>query len=116
MLLDSKLSRLKSPCMDMRALFLLGPLPEPVLHCTSYFERTGSTRTPVYSVETLRPGHTVTGPALFIDKISTIVIEPECAASITSDRNILINVASEHNKKDIGTKAEPIQLAIFMHR
>lgn len=76
----------------------------------------GSTTTPTYQVDTLQPGHCVVGPALLIDKISTIVVEAECTAAITSDRNILISVKSENSQRDIGTDVEPIQLAIFMHR
>lgn len=70
----------------------------------------------MYRVDSLKPGHIVKGPALFIDKISTIVVEPNCSAVITAERNVLISVAPETVKQEVGTKLEPIQLAIFMHR
>lgn len=81
-----------------------------------YFTALGKVKAPVYRVDSLKPGHVVEGPALFIDKISTIVVEPDCSATITAERNILISVAPETAKQEITTKLEPIQLAIFMHR
>jgi hypothetical protein len=41
----------------------------------------------------LRPGHVIEGPAVLIDDISTVVVEPHCSAHITAGQDIRIQVA-----------------------
>ncbi|GMH44654.1 hypothetical protein BSKO_12606 [Bryopsis sp. KO-2023] len=108
----------RSGCMEeqARSTESPGPLPKPSLHCRSCFDEDGFVETPVFKVETLMPGHTLEGPALLIDKISTVVVDPGCVASITAEGNILIQVAPEKERQKLGVECEPIQLAIFIHR
>lgn len=80
-----------------------------------YFESIGrDNNVPVYRLQNLPPGTRVTGPAIIIDATATIVVEPFCAAVVTS-QHITITVGKGERKK-ITTELEPIQLSIFSHR
>ena len=52
----------------------------------------GRQKTPAYLLNTLKPGHVIEGPAILIDDISTVVVEPECTANITAGQDIRIEV------------------------
>jgi 5-oxoprolinase (ATP-hydrolysing) len=67
----------------------------------------------------LRPGHAVPGPAILIDDISTVLIEPRCTAHITAAGDVRIDVGGSAPTAGVappGAEADPIQLAIFSHR
>ncbi|XP_018428770.1 PREDICTED: 5-oxoprolinase isoform X1 [Nanorana parkeri] len=85
---------------------------EKVTKC--YFED-GYKDTNVYLLEELSCDHTIPGPAIIIDKNSTILVEPDCAASITEHGDVRITVASG-KQQAIGTELDTIQLSIFSHR
>lgn len=89
--------------------------PKPATHSTVYFEGTELVSTPIYLLKDLSPGHKLAGPAMIIDGLSTLVVEPNCTAAITSTGNILINISSNDGKV-IGTGLDSIQLSIFSHR
>ena len=71
--------------------------------------------TRVYQLGELHAGDEVNGPAMIIDKTSTILIEPGCVASITSEGDVLIIVGSLAIEK-VSTALDSIQLSIFSHR
>ena len=72
---------------------------------------------PAYQLGQLSPGHQLPGPAMLIDEISTIVVEPQSTASITANRDIKVDLHTQADNKDsLLTKCDPIQLAIFSHR
>ncbi|KAL0277618.1 UNVERIFIED_CONTAM: hypothetical protein PYX00_004848 [Menopon gallinae] len=79
-----------------------------------YFE-TGYHKTRIYLLKNLRYGHIINGPAIIMDELSTILIEPSCSAAITRSGNIKIVVGSSGVKK-VGTELDAIQLSIFSHR
>jgi hypothetical protein len=54
----------------------------------------GRQETPAYLLHTLKPGHVIEGPAILIDDISTVVVEPKCTAHITAGHDIRIEVAT----------------------
>lgn len=78
----------------------------------------GRQETAAYELLDLQPGHKVKGPAILIDDISTVVIEPECTAHITAGRDIRVEVGDiKENLEELSTtECDPIQLAIFSHR
>ena len=99
----------------------------------AYFE-TGWAEVPVYKFEDLEPGHEIPGPSIIVQSISTIVLETECCAVVTSDGDLDITV-SHTNKADKNddavsihsadgdvemaeseVKEDPVQLSIFSHR
>ncbi|CAH2286095.1 5-oxoprolinase [Pelobates cultripes] len=85
---------------------------ETVTKC--YFED-GYKDTSVYLLQELACDHTIQGPAIIIDKNSTILVEPNCTATVTEYGDIQISVGSEH-QRPIGTELDTIQLSIFSHR
>ena len=65
----------------------------------------------------LRPGHAVAGPAVLIDDISTVVVEPRCTAHVTGGRDLRIEVGGDAGAPARAqTECDPIQLAVFSHR
>jgi 5-oxoprolinase (ATP-hydrolysing) len=97
-----------------------GPLPSATGH-RAVFHAGGEQETLVYSLKALKPGHSIPGPAIIIDAISTIVVEPYCTAHITprGDVRIVLHALPEHHGEADSAGAEscdPIQLAIFSHR
>ena len=85
------------------------PKPDSVTCC--FFEE-GWLETPVYLIEKLGAGHVLEGPSMLIQQTSTIIIEPQCSASITEFGDVRIQVGSAAKKK-IGTELDPVQLSIF---
>ena len=92
-----------------------GPLPKPAVTTSAYFEEGGRQGTPVYTLDQLLPGHRVQGPALLIDDISTIVVEPACVAEITGNRDVRIELQGKGRQGGL-LERDPVQLAIFSHR
>ncbi|XP_074000836.1 LOW QUALITY PROTEIN: 5-oxoprolinase [Numenius arquata] len=88
------------------------PRVETVTRC--YFEE-GYLETPVFLLEELACDHTVPGPAIIIDKNSTIVVEPGCTASLTPFGDISIAIGSG-TPRPVGPQLDPVQLSIFSHR
>lgn len=71
----------------------------------------------MYRLETLKPGHVIVGPALLINRISTIVVEPDCTAHITAAGDVRIDVHTvAATVTEDPTRVDPIYLAIFSHR
>ena len=77
----------------------------------------GRQQTPAYLLSDLKPGHSIPGPAIIIDKISTVLVEPQCTAYLTAAGDIRVEVGDTQDGTDLSTdKCDPIQLAIFSHR
>lgn len=77
----------------------------------------GRQETPAYVLSTLSPGHIISGPAVLIDNISTVLVEPQCVAHITAGADIRIDLESSSAEiSETATECDPIQLAIFSHR
>ncbi|KAJ9590444.1 hypothetical protein L9F63_016531 [Diploptera punctata] len=79
-----------------------------------YFEN-GLHSTSVYLLKELKSGHMIPGPAIIMDNLSTILVEPDCSATITRGGDVKIEIGSGLLKR-IGTELDPIQLSIFSHR
>ncbi|XP_060532261.1 5-oxoprolinase isoform X2 [Cylas formicarius] len=88
--------------------------PDHVLTTRVYFEG-GFRDTKVFLLEKLLSGQILNGPAIVMDKLSTILIEPDCTGTITEHGDIRI-VVSSGQTKGVGTYLDPIQLSIFSHR
>jgi 5-oxoprolinase (ATP-hydrolysing) len=64
--------------------------------------------------ETMRPGQTVTGPAIVIEPNQTIVVEDGWQARLTiKDHIVLSRIKARPERTAIGTKADPVMLEIF---
>ncbi|GJQ79107.1 hypothetical protein Trydic_g5362 [Trypoxylus dichotomus] len=88
--------------------------PEIEKFVQTYFEG-GFYETKVYLLEKLFRGHVLNGPAIIMDKLSTILVEPDCTALITRCGDVKITIGSG-KIKDIGPELDSIQLSIFSHR
>lgn len=79
-----------------------------------YFEG-GYQDSELYFIENLSPGSVINGPALILDSTQTILVSPQCQATVLS-RHIVMDL--KHDKiESISSKVvDPIKLAIFANR
>ncbi|XP_054622190.1 5-oxoprolinase isoform X2 [Dunckerocampus dactyliophorus] len=87
---------------------------KPVTKTKCYFED-GYHDTAVYLWEELPCGHSIPGPAVIIDKNSTILVEPCCEACLTDGGDVCVTVGSDPHCA-VGTELNTVQLSIFSHR
>ncbi|KAJ8387190.1 hypothetical protein AAFF_G00160020 [Aldrovandia affinis] len=90
-----------------------GP-PRPIKVTQCYFDD-GYLDTSVYLWEELSCEHSIRGPAIIIDKNSTILVEPCCVAQMTAGGDVCIAVGSDQ-LCILGTELNSVQLSIFSHR
>ncbi|MED6125826.1 5-oxoprolinase [Stylosanthes scabra] len=77
----------------------------------------GWQETPLYKLEKLGSGHVILGPAIIMNGNSTVIVEPNCRATITKYGNIKIKIDSPLSSAKISDKvADVVQLSIFNHR
>uniref|UniRef100_A0A671NK89 5-oxoprolinase-like n=1 Tax=Sinocyclocheilus anshuiensis TaxID=1608454 RepID=A0A671NK89_9TELE len=88
--------------------------PRPIKMTQCYFEDR-YLDTNVYLWEDLSSDHSIQGPAIIIDKNSTILVEPACVAHLTEDGDVCIDV-STGTQCVLGAELNAIQLSIFSHR
>lgn len=73
--------------------------------------------TPLFKLEDLAYGHSISGPAIIMNGNSTVIVEPSCKAIITKYGNIKIEIESIHNVVEVAKDiADVVQLSIFNHR
>ncbi|XP_051119942.1 5-oxoprolinase 1 [Andrographis paniculata] len=82
-----------------------------------YFEN-GWHDTPLFKLENLANGHSISGPAVIMNGNSTVIVEPFCNAVITKYGNIKIEIGSSRKTVAEPSKevADVVQLSIFNHR
>ncbi len=76
-----------------------------------YFEG-GWRETAVYQMADLKAGHAIDGPAIIIQDTATIVVEPDCQATINRYGDIEIQVGDVDTGR-MSTRLDPVQLSIF---
>ena len=79
-----------------------------------YFEG-GYQDTSIFLMEQLAPGHVLPGPAIVMDQLSTVLVEPGCTARVTARGDLVIDVAGG-DTRTVDTALDTIQLSIFSHR
>lgn len=74
--------------------------------------------TSVYLCQSLRGGQKIKGPALLIDRLSTILVEPNCIAKVTTTGDLIIDIGETKNASlsPEENRLDAIQLSIFSHR
>jgi 5-oxoprolinase (ATP-hydrolysing) len=88
--------------------------PVPSETVSVYFE--GSRMpTPVFILDALLPGQEVYGPAIIVQNVATVIVDPNCHALITSEGDIEITI-DECERKIVTAALDPIYLSIFSHR
>lgn len=88
---------------------------EPYAVSTAYFEPRGLQPTAIYLIGNLASS-SIEGPAIIIDEISTIVVEPGCTARTDACGNVTITLNDIDAVKVDSTRQDPVQLAVFSHR
>jgi len=66
--------------------------PEPQRHAAAYFAGSGSVSAAHFRGADLKPGMKVSGPALIVEPITTIVLYPDSSATVTSYDNYMVEV------------------------
>ncbi|XP_039760263.1 5-oxoprolinase [Pararge aegeria] len=79
-----------------------------------YFEG-GYQDTAIYLLEKLHPEQEIPGPAIIMDSLSTILVEPGSHADITKFGDIRITVGASQSKT-VTAELDSVQLSIFSHR
>lgn len=87
----------------------------PLRSTNIYFESFGYLESKVYMLNSLSTGTQIAGPAMIIDDTQTILIEPECGASVLSDC-VMVQISKGQQVKLSSTIVDPIQLSVFGHR
>lgn len=75
----------------------------------------GAFSAPIFLTKNLLAGHKIFGPAVLIDQLSTIIVEPECVAEVTKYGDLVIDVHTG-GKHGINVELDPVHLSIFSHR
>nr|CAH7742195.1 unnamed protein product [Callosobruchus chinensis] len=88
--------------------------PRPKSATKVYFPN-GYRDTNVYFLKELKAQQTIKGPAIVMDQLSTILVQPDCTALITKHGDIKITIGSGEMEK-VGPELDSIQLSIFSHR
>ncbi|KAM7345135.1 5-oxoprolinase [Cochliomyia hominivorax] len=81
---------------------------------TVCFEQ-GILEAPIFMMKNLHYKHKIQGPAIIIDQLSTILVEPYCEAEVTKYGDLVINIQTLH-KTEVDDSLDAIQLSIFSHR
>ncbi|XP_063237134.1 5-oxoprolinase [Bacillus rossius redtenbacheri] len=82
---------------------------------TSVYFEGGYQRTGVYLQHSLRAHHVVQGPAIIVDKLSALLVEPGCSAHVTKGGDVVVTIGSG-DPRPVGTRLDSVQLSIFSHR
>ncbi|MEC7640877.1 MAG: hydantoinase B/oxoprolinase family protein [Nitrospinota bacterium] len=91
-----------------------GKTGQPVSKDHCYF-RGGWQETPVYEMESIHEGNIIKGPAIILQETSTLLIEPNCKATVNDFGDIKIKLGRV-KEKIIGVKLDAVQLALFGSR
>ena len=70
--------------------------------------------TSIYKRDRLKPGMTVTGPAILVESHATIIVEDGWQAKLNAkDHVVLSRIVPLQRDKAIGTQADPVMLEVF---
>lgn len=90
-------------------------LPPNHVSIAKVFFEDGYQDTKVYLLKDLFTQQVLEGPAIIMDQLSTILVEPQCTAVVTTYGDIKITIGTG-KIKTIGPELDSIQLSIFSHR
>ncbi|MCP5396367.1 MAG: hydantoinase B/oxoprolinase family protein [Sphingomonadaceae bacterium] len=68
---------------------------------------------PVWQRDALAPGQQLAGPALIIDPVATIIVEPGWQARLDGQGMLALTRAAEARKSAISAQMDPVRLEIF---
>ena len=89
----------------------LAPLKTGVLHT-----RTGELPLPVYALAKMGAGQSLNGPALLVDDLSQILLEPGWQARMRDDGMLVMTGGAKTAARDEGAAVNPVQLELYNRR
>ena len=90
--------------------------PKPCRRTQAYFDGAWHP-TAVFHRSELRPGDTIDGPAIVVEPVSTIVVEPGWQAQVSERDDIVLTDRTGSQKKiDVGTEVDAVMLELFNNR
>lgn len=89
--------------------------PAPISVTKVYFDSIGWTETNVYICSTLKRANRLVGPAILIDNLSTILLEPGAVATVSVRGDLSIQIG-DAAASAIDDRLDAVQLSIFSHR
>ena len=97
------------------------PLPPPRTLRDVHFGGKTSQPTPLYLLADLQSGALVNGPALVIDELTTLVVEPNCRAYVCEGGHVTVAIdslspSSASSSPSSSEPVDPVLLSIFSHR
>lgn len=104
----------KTPTPEEAVISVVEGNPVPETQTKVYYDG-GYQVTPVFLCSKLGFGHEIIGPAILIDNLSTILIEPNSSCSVTKKGDLVITIGSGH-RLEIDDRLDAVQLSIFSHR
>lgn len=104
--------RVLDPLLEIEENPILSPVATVQMYSNGEFHET-----PFFQREELKPGTCISGPAVLIEKNTTIVIEPDWKGAITErDHLFLKREIPLSALRAIGTDVDPVMLEIFNNR
>ena len=104
--------RVSDPVLEIEPNPVFSPVSTIQMYSYGEFHET-----PVFQRDELKPGACVNGPAVLIEKNTTIIIEPGWEGKITERNHLLLNRKIPlPTLTAIGTDADPVMLEIFNNR
>lgn len=104
--------RVFDPVLEIEENPILSPVATVQMYSNGEFHKT-----PVFQREELKPGTCISGPAVLIEKNTTIVIEPDWKGVITERNHLFLKREIPLSAlRAIGTDVDPVMLEIFNNR
>ncbi len=87
---------------------------EPLDHVTTFMGGDEHPRTPVYDRERMQAGDTVDGPAIILEPVATLIVEPGWRAWVNRKNHIIMErVQALPRNVAVGTEVDPVMLEVF---
>ncbi len=86
----------------------------PSTSFATVFSQGEKTQMPVFERVRLKPGDTITGPAILYEPFSTTLLTSEWSAQLTQHHNLILSrINAEPEHFSIGTRCDPVMLEVF---
>ncbi len=93
--------------------------PAPAFFTDAWHESGGWQRTAVFERAVLTPGTRLDGPAIVLEPVATVIIEPGWTAEVTAHDDLLLSSPPPHQRKSTESadfSVDPVELELFHHR
>jgi len=89
---------------------------KPIDSRNVYFDGT-FLKTNIYNIDEIYANDILNGPAIIVDKNSTLLIEPNCFAYLNANSDVIVELEYKRNcKNNMEEDLDIIQLSVFSHR